>query len=75
MVSGLDSLGVPYTLDNKDSKAFIDLIVEIFRQEGIKIEYVNLCSLVKNKTWELIDILERDFTKEEYYRSNKSIQI
>lgn len=71
MVSGLDSLGVPYTLDNTHSKAFIDIIADQFKQNGISIEYVNLCSLAKNKTWELINILKSDFTKEEYYKRNQ----
>lgn len=71
MVAGLDSLGVPYTIDNTQSKSFVDLVVQEFRVNGINIEYVNLCSLARNKTWELKEILEKDYTKGQYYKINR----
>ena len=71
LVSALDSLGVPYTMDNQDSKSFIDLLADTYIEKGYDVSYVNLCSLGRNKTWELIDILEKDYSKGEYYKKNK----
>lgn len=73
MVSGLDSLGVPYTPDNTESKSFVDLVADEFKKHGIHIEYVNLHCLAKNKTWELKQILDKDYSKEEYYKINKKL--
>lgn len=73
MVSGLDSLGVPYTLDNELHKSFVDLVADEFKKNGINIEYVNLHCLARNKTWELKKILDKDYTKEKYYKINKKL--
>lgn len=73
MVSGLDSLGVPYTIDNNEIKSFVDLVADKFKEEGIRIDYVNLHSLAKNKTWELKQILDRNYSKSEYYKINKQL--
>ena len=71
MIGALDSLGVPYTADNIKMKSFIDIVADYFKDMGLKVNYVNLCSLAKNKTWELIDILDKDYTKEQYYKLNQ----
>ena len=71
MVGALDSLGVPYTADNIKMKSFIDITADYFKEKGLKINYVNLCSLARNKTWELVDILKTDYTKEQYYKLNQ----
>lgn len=73
MVSGLDSLGVPYTIDNVERKSFVDLVADKFKEEGIHLEYVTLHSLAKNKTWELKKILDKDYSKGEYYKTNKML--
>ncbi len=72
MVGALDSLGVPYTADNKQMKSFIDMVADKYKEKGIKINYVNLCSLARNKTWELKEILDKDYTKEQYYKLNQN---
>ena len=73
MVSGLDSIGVPYTADNIESKSFVDLVADEFKSRGINIEYVSLHSLARNKTWELKKILDTDYTKQEYYKVNRKL--
>lgn len=73
MVSGLDSLGVPYTFDNTEIKSFVDLVADKFKEEGINIDYVNLHCLAKNKTWEFKQILDKDYSKGEYYKINKKL--
>lgn len=71
MVGALDSLGVPYTMDNTELKSFVELTAESLKEQGINLTYVNLCSLGRNKTWELEKIIERDYTVEEYIKQNK----
>lgn len=73
MVAGLDSLGVPYTPDNIELKSYVDLVADEFKKHGINIDYVNLHSLARNKTWELKKILDTDYTKQEYYRISKRL--
>lgn len=72
MVGALDSLGVPYTIDNIEMKSFVELVVDEMKRNGININYVNLCSLGRNKTWELEKILESDYTIEKYVKFNKA---
>lgn len=71
MVGALDSLGVPYTMDNIELKSFVELTADYFNQHSIKLTSVNLCSLGRNKTWELEKIIKRDYTVEEYIKQNK----
>lgn len=71
MVGALDSMGVPYTIDNDKMTSFVDLTALELKKQGLKIEYVNLCSLGRNKTWELEEILKRDYTVSQYNKLNK----
>lgn len=68
MVGALDSLGVPYTKDNEQVKSFIDLVADQFKQEGILINYVNLCNFARVETFDLQKILRRDYQKGQYYK-------
>lgn len=71
MVGALDSLGVPYTIDNKELKSFVELVAESLQKQGINLTYVNICSLGRNKTWELENIIKKDYTVEAYIKQNK----
>lgn len=71
MVGALDSMGVPYTADNIELKSFVELTAEALEKQEINITYVNLCSLGRNKTWELEKIIERDYTVSEYIKQNQ----
>ncbi len=71
LIGALDSLGVPYTIDNIESKSFIDIVADYYRNQRLLVNCVNLCSLAKNKTWELIEILKKDYLKSQYYKINQ----
>lgn len=71
MVGALDSLGVPYTLDNTEMKSYIELVADALSQHGIHLTYFNMSSLGRNKTWELQRILKHDYSIGEYNRWNQ----
>jgi hypothetical protein len=72
VVGALDSLGVPYTKDNNEMKSYIELTVDELKNNGINLTYFNMSSLGRNKTWELQEILARDYTIGEYNKWNKN---
>ncbi len=73
MVSGLGTLGVPYTIDNINSQSFIDLLAYKFKEEKVNVEYVNLCTMASTTSYELINILEKNYSKGAYYKQNRHL--
>lgn len=71
LVGALDSLGVPYTIDNNKMKSFVELTADLLRRKGLNIIDCNLCSLGRNKTWELEKVLQRNYTIGTYQKLNK----
>lgn len=73
LISGLDSIGVPYTPDNYMLYSYTDFLVSEFKKNNVDIECFNLSSLAISKTHELIKILKRNYSREYYTRLNKRI--
>lgn len=73
LVGGFDSLGVPYTADNTKMKSFIELTADRLKKMGIDLTYCNISSLGMNKTWELQQVLDKDYTAEYYNRYNQNL--
>lgn len=73
LISGLDSIGVPYTPDNWMLYSYTDFLISKFKENSINIEYVNLSSLAISKTHQLIKILEKNYSKNYYTKINKRI--
>jgi hypothetical protein len=60
IIGGLDSIGVPYTPDNYDTKSFFDLIVEYLKEIGINVISANIFNPVRNRTFELQLLLKEN---------------
>lgn len=63
LVGALDSLGVPYTIDNNKMKSFVELTADLLRRKGLNIIDCNLCSLGRNKTWFYKETIPLELTK------------
>lgn len=70
IVGALDCFGVPHTPDNNVQKSYIDMLADDLSNNDIDINYVNMHSIGFNKTWELKSIIDKDYTKKEYYDLN-----
>ncbi len=70
MIGALDCFGVPHTPDNKIQKSYIDMLADDLKVNNINVNYVNMHSIGFNKTWELRKLIDKDYTKKEYYDLN-----
>lgn len=70
IVGALDCFGVPHTPDNIIQKSYIDMLSDQLMANGINVNYVNMHSIAFNKTWELKSLIDKDYTKKEYYELN-----
>lgn len=71
MIGALDCFGVPHTPDNTEHKSYLDLVASYFEDMGIEVNYINMHSLGCNRTEHLLSILDKDYSKGEYYIENK----
>ncbi len=70
MIGALDCFGVPHTPDNVIQKSYIDMLADDLISNQIYVNYVNMHSIAFNKTWELRAIMDKDYTKKDYYELN-----
>lgn len=70
VIGALDCFGVPHTPDNKIQKSYIDMLADDLTANSIYVNYVNMHSIAFNKTWQLRSIIDKDYTKKEYYDLN-----
>lgn len=70
MLAMLDCFGVPHTPDNIHLKSYVDIVANELSKNKIEVNYVNMHSIGCNKTWHLKDIIDKDYTKKEYYDIN-----
>lgn len=73
LIAALDCYGVPYTPDNAEHKSYSDMVAGELRDSGIQIDYVNMHSIAFNKTWELKQLLDKNYTKGQYYKMNQKL--
>ena len=57
---GVNSVGMPFTEDNKEHIGYYDIIVKQLRDRGFNVSGLNFSRLDKNHTWDLEDNLIND---------------
>lgn len=71
IISGMDSLGVPYTPDNYDQKSFLHFIKDQLLNLEIDIEVFDFHNMGRNKTWDFDDYFKKDYSKAELIDKHK----
>lgn len=58
---GINSLGMPFTRENKQHLGYFDIIKQKLIEEGYEVDGINISSLNKNHTWDLEKILNYNY--------------
>lgn len=61
LFGGLNSIGMPYTKDNKDHIGYFDIVEEYLKDEGFDVNGVNMSRLTRNSTWDLERIFDKNY--------------
>lgn len=60
--SGINSIGIPYTVDNIEHIGYTEIIAENLGQSGYDVNTVNLSNIAKNRTFDLIELFNKNYT-------------
>ncbi len=58
---GINSLGMPFTRENKEHLGYFDIVKQKLIEEGYDVDGINISSLNKNHTWDIEKILNYNY--------------
>lgn len=62
LFSGISSLGMPNTVDNKDNYGYVDYVRDYLINKGYNVSTYNISSLDRNYTWDLEKVFKCNYS-------------